>query len=58
MKNLLKPMGKLIALLTFLPITPSIAALIVFTQSVVNKRDTESVSIPYYVERVFEGSRN
>tara|TARA_B100001029_G_C14700315_1_gene254509 strand:- start:19 stop:195 length:177 start_codon:yes stop_codon:yes gene_type:complete len=58
MKNLVKPMGKLIALLAFLPITPSIAALTVFAQSVVNKRDTESVSIPYHVERVLKASRN
>tara|TARA_B100000965_G_scaffold305931_1_gene264864 strand:+ start:148 stop:300 length:153 start_codon:yes stop_codon:yes gene_type:complete len=50
MKNLLKPIGKLIALLAFLPITPSIAALTVFAQSVVNKRGTESVSIPHHVE--------
>ena len=58
MKNLVKPMGKIIALLAFLPITPSIAALTVFAQSVVNKRDTESVSIPYHVERVLKASRN
>ena len=50
MRNLVKPMGKFIALITFLPITPSIAALTVFTQSVVNQSSTESISIPYYVE--------
>ena len=48
MRNLVKPMGKFIELLAFLPITPSIAALTVFTQSVVNKSSTESISIPYY----------
>tara|TARA_B100001029_G_scaffold163380_1_gene153445 strand:+ start:27 stop:203 length:177 start_codon:yes stop_codon:yes gene_type:complete len=57
MKNLLKPIGKLIALLAFLPITPSIAALTVFAQSVVNKRGTESVSIPHHVEGVLKASR-
>ena len=58
MRNLVKPMGKFIALLAFLPITPSIAALTVFTQSVVNKSSTESISIPYYVKRVLKVSRN
>ena len=57
MRNLVKPMGKFIALLAFLPITPSIAALTVFTQSVVNKSSTESISIPYHVERVLKASR-
>ena len=57
MKNLVKPMGKFIALLAFLPITPSIAALTVFTQSVVNKNSTEAISIPYHVERVLKASR-
>ena len=56
MKNLLNPVGKFIALLAFLPITPSIAALTVFAQSVVNKRGTESVPSPYHVERVSKAS--
>ena len=48
MKNLVKPMGKIIALLAFLPITPSIAVLTVFAQS---------VPIPYHVERVLKASQ-
>ena len=56
MKNLVKPMGKFIALLAFLPITPSIAALTVFTQSVVNKSSTESIPL-CHVERVLKASR-
>ena len=57
MRNLVNPMGKFIAVVALLPITPSIAALTVFTQSVVNKSSTEVISIPYHVERVLKASR-
>ena len=57
LKNLIKPRGKIIALLAFLPITPSLAAFSIFAQSVVDKRSAESVHTPYHVERVFEASR-
>ena len=57
MRNFVKPIGKFIALLAFLPKTPSIAALTVFTQSIVNKSSTESISIPYHVERVLKARR-
>ena len=57
MKNLLKPMGKFIAIVAFLPITPSIAALTVLTQSVVKKSSTESIPTPCHVERVLKASR-
>ena len=38
MSNLFKPGGKLLALFVFLPVTPSIAAITVFTQSMMNDR--------------------
>ena len=50
-------MGKFLALLAILPITPSIAAITVFAQSIVNKRGIESIPIPHHVERVLKASR-
>ena len=44
MQRLFKPNGTLLALFMFLPITPSIAAITVFTQSVLNERSTEVIS--------------
>ena len=41
MKKLIKPSGGFFALLMFLPITPSIAAITIFTQSIVLNRDQE-----------------
>tara|TARA_Y100001968_G_C18693716_1_gene408073 strand:+ start:72 stop:248 length:177 start_codon:yes stop_codon:yes gene_type:complete len=58
MKSLFKTNNTLLALFMFLPITPSIAALTVFTQSVLNDRSTEVSSIYHHTKRVIEASRN
>ncbi len=42
----------------FLPITPSIAAITVFTHSVLNERSTEVTSISHHSKRVIDASRN
>jgi len=41
----------------FLPITPSIAAITVFTQSVLNDRSTEVKSISHHEQRVIDATR-
>ena len=58
MRSLFKPNGTLIALFMFLPITPSIAAITVFTQSVLNERSTELTSISHHAKRVIDATRN
>ena len=58
MQKLFKPNSTLLALFMFLPITPSIAAITVFTQSVLNDRSTEVTSISYQTKRVIDGTRN
>ena len=52
------PNSTLFALFIFLPITPSIAAITVFTQSVLNNRNTEVKSISYNGKRVIDVTRN
>ena len=47
MQRLFKPKGTLLTLFMFLPITPSIAAITVFTQSVLNERGTEVTSMSH-----------
>ena len=42
----------------FLPITPSIAAITVFTQSVLNDRSSEVTSISHHAKRVIDATRN
>ncbi len=42
----------------FLPITPSIAAIIVFTQSVLNDRSPQVTSISHHAKRVIDATRN
>ncbi len=42
----------------FLPITPSIAAITVFTQSVLNDRSTDATSTSHHAKRVIDASRN
>ena len=56
MKILLRPSSKLIALFLFLPITPSIAAIAVFTQSVLIDLDNSGSIIPHHTRRVIEAS--
>ena len=58
MQRLFRPNSTLLALFMFLPITPSIAAITVFTQSVLNERSTELTSISHHAKRVIETTRN
>ena len=58
MQRLFRPNSTLLALFMFLPITPSIAAIAVFTQSVLNDRSTEVTSISHHAKRVIDATRN
>ena len=58
MQRLFKPNGTLFALFVFLPITPSIAAITVFTQSVLNDRITDVTSVSHHSKRVIDATRN
>ena len=58
MQRLFKPNSSLLGLFVFLPITPSIAAIIVFTQSVLNDRSTNTPSVSHHARRVIEATRN
>ena len=58
MKRLFKPNSTLFALFMFLPLTPSIAAITVFTQSVLNDRSIEVTSISHHAKRVIDATRN
>ena len=57
MQRLFKPNKRVLALFMFLPITPSIAAFTVFTQSVLNDRSTDVTSISHHVKRVIDAIR-
>ena len=57
MQRLFKPNTSMLALFVFLPITPSIAAITVFTQSVLNDRSTEVTSISHDEQRVIDVTR-
>ena len=58
MQRLFKPKNTVVALFMFLPITPSIAAITVFTQSVLKDRSPEVTSIFYHAKRVINAPRN
>ena len=58
MQRLFRPNSTLLALFMFLPITPSIAAITVFTQSVLNDRSAEVTSISHDAKRVIDATRN
>ena len=58
MQRLFRPKSTLLALFMFLPITPSIAAITVFTQSVLNDMSTEVTSISHHAKRVIDATRN
>ena len=57
MQRLFKPNSSVVAILMFLPITPSIAAITVFTQSVLNDRSSEVTSISHHEQRVIDATR-
>ena len=58
MQKLFKSNSTLLALMMFLPITPSIAAITVFTQSVLKDRSTEVTSVSHHAKRVIDATRN
>ncbi len=58
MQRLFKPNSSVLALVMFLPITPSIAAITVFTQSVLSDRSSEVTSISHHEQRVFDATRH
>ena len=58
MQKLFKTNGTLLALFMFLPITPSLAALTVFTQSLLNYKSTEVTSISYHTKRIIDATRD
>ncbi len=58
MNTLFKPSSKLLALLVFLPITPSIAAITVFTQSLLIEKNQEVSFVSEEAKRVINASRN
>ena len=57
MQRLIKTNSSVLALFMFLPITPSIAAITVFTQSFLNYRSTEVTSISHHEQRVIDATR-
>ena len=57
MQRLFKPNSSVLALFMFLPITPSIAVITVFTQSFLNDRGTEVTSISHHEQRVIDATR-
>ncbi len=57
MQRLFKPKSSVLALCMFLPITPSIAVVTVFTQSVLSDRSTEVTSISHHEQRVIDATR-
>ena len=57
MKRLFSPNSTLLGLFMFLPITPSIATITVFTQSVLSERGKEVTSISHHANRVIDASR-
>ena len=58
MQILFKPNSTLLALFMYLPITPSIAAITVFTQLVLNDRIIEVSSISHHAMQVIDPTRN
>ena len=57
MKKLFKSNSSLLALFMFLPITPSIATITVFTKSVLNERSIDVTSISHHTKRVIDATR-
>ena len=58
MENLFRPKSTLLALLMFLPITPSIAAITVFTKSVFIDKTENLTPIFNHYKRSIESTRN
>tara|TARA_Y100001968_G_C19218556_1_gene648483 strand:+ start:333 stop:509 length:177 start_codon:yes stop_codon:yes gene_type:complete len=58
MEKLFKPKGTLLALIMFLPVTPGIAAITVFTKSVLNDRTEDFATISHHSKRIINAARN
>tara|TARA_Y100001968_G_C18780722_1_gene446573 strand:- start:215 stop:391 length:177 start_codon:yes stop_codon:yes gene_type:complete len=58
MQNLFKPSSSLLALFMFLPVTPSLAVISIFTQSVLKERINEVTSITNHSKRVIDFYKN
>ena len=58
MQKCLKLSGILFALYMFLPITPSVAAIIVFTQSQLIDRNNDVLFLPQHSKRVIDPNTN
>ena len=58
MRGLLNPSSNLLALFLFLPITPSIAAITVFTQSLLIDRVKDVSILPHDSRRIIKATRN
>ena len=57
MQRLFKPNSSVLALFMFLPITPSIVAITVFIQSVLNYSSSDVRSISHHEQRVIDATR-
>ena len=57
MQRLFKSNFNLLALFAFLPITPSIAAITVFTHSLLNDKNTELTSVSHHESYSIDASR-
>ena len=58
MQRLFKPNSSVLALFIFLPITPIIAAITVFSQSLLNDRSTDVISISHHEKFVIDATKN
>ena len=57
MQKFFKANCGLLTLFAFLPITPSIAAITIFTHSLFNDNNNELTSISHHAKRVIDASR-
>ena len=58
MQKILKHRRKLFALFMFIPVTPSIAAITVFSQSVLTEGSHDVLIVPQYPKRLIDDSRH
>ena len=57
MQRLFKPNSALLTLFVFLPITPSIAAITIFTQSLLFDSSSEVTSVPHHAKRIVDAAK-
>ena len=58
MQKIIKPSRKLFAFFMFIPVTPCIAAITVFAQSVLTEGSHDVLIVPQHSKRVIDDSRN